>query len=103
MIRWNARSPPTVPKPVVIDRQAGRWLRDCRDTALQDRVREKIRALANMPDVAGVAGVAKIQGSRDIYRVRVGDYRIVFQWAADSPEILVANIAHRKEVYRGLA
>lgn len=52
-----------------------------------------------MPDVAGVG---KIQGTRDMYRVRVGDYRIVFQWAEACPAILVANIAHRKEVYRNL-
>ena len=88
-----------MPKPVAIDKAAGRWLKDCRDAALQDRIREKIRGLATMPDVAGVA---KIQGTRDMYRVRVGDYRIVFQWAANFPVILVANIAHRREVYRAM-
>ena len=47
-----------------------------------------------------VTGVTKLQGTRDLYRVRVGDYRIVFQWTPDFPVVLVGSIAHRKEVYR---
>jgi mRNA interferase RelE/StbE len=37
---------------------------------------------------------------RDDYRIRVGDYRIVY--AIDDAErlLLVARIAHRQEVYR---
>jgi mRNA interferase RelE/StbE len=37
---------------------------------------------------------------RDDYRVRVGDYRIVY--AVDDRErlVLIARIAHRREVYR---
>ena len=86
-----------MPKPVVIDKQAAKWLLACRDADLQDRLRAKIRELGAMLQVAGVE---KIQGSRDIYRVRVGDYRIVYQWAAEFPAVLVTAIAHRREVYR---
>jgi mRNA interferase RelE/StbE len=41
----------------------------------------------------------KLAGSND-YRVRVGDYRIVY--AVDDAEhvVIVARIAHRREVYR---
>jgi mRNA interferase RelE/StbE len=44
-------------------------------------------------------GIVKLAGSDD-YRVRVGDYRIVY--AVDDAEqvVIVARIAHRREVYR---
>jgi mRNA interferase RelE/StbE len=88
-----------VPKPVILEKKPRKWLHDCRDAELAARVLVKLRAIAAMPDVAGVA---KIQGTRDMYRVRVGDYRIVFQWAEDYPLIPVSLIAHRREVYRDL-
>jgi mRNA interferase RelE/StbE len=44
-------------------------------------------------------GSVKLAG-RDDYRIRVGDYRIVY--AVDDKErlVIVARIAHRREVYR---
>jgi mRNA interferase RelE/StbE len=55
-----------------------------------------IDALADAPRPPGVVKLA----GRDDYRVRVGDYRIVY--AVDDAErlVLVARIAHRREVYR---
>ena len=45
------------------------------------------------------AGIVKLAG-RDDYRIRVGDYRIVY--AVDDAEhvVIVARIAQRREVYR---
>jgi len=37
---------------------------------------------------------------RDDYRIRVGDYRIVYAIDDVDRVILVARIAHRREVYR---
>jgi len=63
---------------------------------LRDRIRSAIDGLATEPRPQGVVKLA----GRDDYRVRVGDYRIVF--AVDDRELLVivARIAHRREVYR---
>ena len=63
---------------------------------LRERIRVAIDALAVDPRPAGVVKLA----GRDDYRVRVGDYRIVY--AVDDTErlVLVARIAHRREVYR---
>lgn len=36
----------------------------------------------------------------DAYRVRVGDFRIVFRVDDAAREVVVARIAHRREVYR---
>ena len=47
-------------------------------------------------------GCIKIVGADDAYRIRVGDYRIVYQVVARVLFIYIVRVAHRKEVYRGL-
>ena len=45
-------------------------------------------------------GVEKLAGPDDFYRIRVGDYRIIYQIQDDVLMILVVKIGHRREVYR---
>jgi len=40
----------------------------------------------------------KLSGYRNMYRVRVGDYRLIYQ--KTSVEIYVILVGHRREVYR---
>mgnify|MGYP001581088001 CR=1 FL=1 len=42
----------------------------------------------------------KLQAETDIYRIRVGDYRIVYEIEKITQQIVVAKIKHRKDVYR---
>ena len=42
----------------------------------------------------------KLVGSERTYRLRVGDYRVVYLVSAELHEIEVQMIRHRKEVYR---
>ena len=39
-------------------------------------------------------------GSEDLYRIRVGDYRLVYQIQGDQLVILIVRIRHRREAYR---
>lgn len=57
---------------------------------------KKIRALPTDQNVSK----EKLSGYKDIYRVRVGDYRIVYREQIN--EIFIALIGHRKEIYRML-
>ena len=74
-----------------------------------------VRALAKLPKDAQKAirfrtdalsdnplppKVKKLEGEENLYRIRVGDYRIVYQLQKEIPLILVVKIGHRKEVYR---
>ncbi len=45
-------------------------------------------------------GVTKLAGEEDLYRVRAGDYRVVYTIRDQVLLVLVVRIAHRKEVYR---
>lgn len=42
----------------------------------------------------------KLKGSDTIYRVRVGDYRIVYEVVADQIIVYVIKIENRKDVYK---
>jgi mRNA interferase RelE/StbE len=61
-----------------------------------------IAALRKLASEPRSAQAKKLAGMDDLYRVRVGDYRIVYVIEDDKLVILVVRIAHRKEVYRGL-
>jgi mRNA interferase RelE/StbE len=63
------------------------------------RIRDKIDSFAeNLPDPA----ITKMKGDNPFHRVRVGDYRIIYEIHEDTLLILVLKIGHRKEVYRRL-
>lgn len=44
----------------------------------------------------------KIKGSNNIYRIRQGVYRVVYQLYKDKLIVVVIRVRHRKDVYKGL-
>ncbi len=44
----------------------------------------------------------KIVGAQRTYRIRVGNYRIVYSVESDNLVILIIRIRHRKDVYKNL-
>jgi mRNA interferase RelE/StbE len=66
---------------------------------LQRRLKTRIDSLATDP---WPREAVKLQGTKDVYRMRVGDYRIVYQVLEETETILIARIAHRRDVYRNL-
>jgi mRNA interferase RelE/StbE len=63
---------------------------------LRDRIRAAVDSLATEPRPVGVVKLA----GRDDFRIRLGDYRIVYAIDDHDRLVLVARIAHRREVYR---
>ena len=47
------------------------------------------------------AGVVKLAGVENLWRIRVGDYRIVYEIEDARAVVTVLRVAHRKDVYRG--
>jgi mRNA interferase RelE/StbE len=45
-------------------------------------------------------GCCKLTGSAERYRIRVGDYRIIYRIDDGKVVVLVLVIAHRREAYR---
>ena len=61
------------------------------------RVDTKILGLADNPRPPGSK---LLRGQERLYRVRVGDYRIIYQIEDDRLVVLVVRVRHRREVYR---
>jgi mRNA interferase RelE/StbE len=66
---------------------------------VQRRLRPAIDRLEYDPRPAGVA---QLSGTRGIplWRVRVGDYRVIYEIHDDRLVVLVIRIGHRGQVYR---
>jgi mRNA interferase RelE/StbE len=65
-------------------------------TAVQKRV---ARVLLSLEEEPFPAGCKKLK-NRDGWRVRVGDYRILYVADKAARQIVVGVIAHRRDVYR---
>lgn len=63
----------------------------------QQRVRAAIDLLADEPRPPGCAALV---GEESVYRVRVGDYRIVYEVIDARLLVHVVRVAHRREAYR---
>ncbi len=61
------------------------------------RILEVVAALAEDPHPAGSK---KLRGSEHTYRIRVGEYRVVYTVAANTLVIEIIKVGHRKGVYR---
>jgi mRNA interferase RelE/StbE len=64
---------------------------------VQRRVVRGVAALAFDPRPSGVV---KLSGEENLWRIRIGDYRIVYEIHDDRLIVLVLRVVHRKEVYR---
>ena len=81
---------------VRLARRAVRSLADLQRRDLQ-RMRAAIDLLAENP---WPPNCVALQGESGVHRVRVGDYRIVYEVFDRVLEVQVVRIGHRREVYR---
>ncbi len=47
-------------------------------------------------------GVEKLEGADTLYRIRVGEYRIIYQVEPRVHTITILYVRHRRDVYRAL-
>jgi mRNA interferase RelE/StbE len=67
--------------------------------SVQVKLAQRIAALADDPRPPGSR---KIKGYSDCYRIRCGDYRVVYATIDRDLVVLVVCAGHRKEVYERL-
>ena len=61
------------------------------------RIGERVEALAEKPRPAGCV---KLSGVANLWRIRVGDYRVIYA-IHDAVEVLtITRVGHRRDVYR---
>jgi mRNA interferase RelE/StbE len=69
--------------------------------ALAQPIRERIvKRLRTLKENPRPPGVKKLAGEENLYRIREGDYRILYTIEDKELIVLVVKIGDRKEVYR---
>ncbi|MEH1931118.1 type II toxin-antitoxin system RelE family toxin [Nostoc sp.] len=64
---------------------------------LQERIQLKIDDLATEPRPNGVK---KLKGKENAYRIRVGEYRVIYDILDDILVVNVVELGHRSKVYK---
>ncbi|PYQ31446.1 MAG: type II toxin-antitoxin system mRNA interferase toxin, RelE/StbE family [Acidobacteria bacterium] len=84
---------------LLIRKSAAKELEGVEGKKDRQRIVERIQALAENPRTSGVE---KLSSSGEKYRVRQGDYRIVYEIDDKVETVTIVKIGHRKDVYRRL-
>jgi len=67
------------------------------DGSIRGRIARRIDSLAENPFPTGIK---KIEGEDKLYRLRVGDYRVLYQVRGKVLLVLIVGMGHRRDVYR---
>ena len=81
---------------ILLERSAERDLKKL-PKRMFDRIVLGIKSLAQNPKPHGTR---KIIGSRNDWRIRVGDYRVIYEIDEEGRAIKIMRIRHRREAYR---
>lgn len=60
------------------------------------------RAISHLAEEPRPTGTRKLTGYSDLYRIRVGRYRVIYSVEDDRLLVIVLKIGHRRSIYRNL-
>jgi mRNA interferase RelE/StbE len=63
---------------------------------IYEGIRDAIRALADNPRPPGCSKLVEREG----WRIRVGDYRVIYEIDDKSKTVLILHVGHRRDIYR---
>ncbi|MDR0960258.1 MAG: type II toxin-antitoxin system RelE/ParE family toxin [Propionibacteriaceae bacterium] len=67
-------------------------------SSVRSAIIKRVQALGNDPRPRGAI---KLTGSEDEWRIRIGDYRVVYVIDDGVLTVLVVRVGHRSDIYRG--
>jgi mRNA interferase RelE/StbE len=82
---------------VIVTKDALKELASVDSRVDRKRIWEKIHKLASNPRPHGSE---KLEGSSERYRLRQGDYRVLYEIRDEVLIVAVVHVRHRKDVYR---
>ena len=59
-----------------------------------------VKMIVSLADEPRPLGCSKILSEKGVWRIRIGDYRVLYFADAKTKQIVVGVIGHRREVYR---
>lgn len=80
---------------IIITRQTQKQIADL-PTTVQKKIDKAILGLKIQPRPNGAI---RLKGDRDSYRIRVGDYRILYTIEDAALQVIIVKVSDRKDVY----
>jgi len=68
----------------------------------KDRASQILEVIEGLSDDPTPKAARKLYGTEGLYRVRVGDYRIIYKTVHEAREIVIFYVRHRSVAYREL-
>ncbi|MCX6303805.1 MAG: type II toxin-antitoxin system RelE/ParE family toxin [Bacteroidetes bacterium] len=81
-----------------ITRKFQKQVNDCNDRRIRSKVLSIIEAVGASDNLNGFPNLKKLAGHKNIYRIRMGDYRIGI--VIDNNIVIFAAFDHRNDIYR---
>jgi mRNA interferase RelE/StbE len=72
------------------------------DKIPEEDVKKILRLIEELSSNPRPPSSKKLSGKASFYRIRQGDYRIIYEMKSRAREIRIILIRHRSEAYRGL-
>lgn len=85
---------------VIVSKEALKEIESLGQRADRSRIMARIRKLADNPRPQGST---KLKGPFERYRLRQGDYRILYEIRDEILIVTIVHVGHRKDIYRGHA
>lgn len=70
------------------------------DSRVRNQIWKKIKQLAINPRPPGTEKIKGTKSNEDYYRIRSGNYRIIYTIKDNELIVSVVNIGHRQDVYK---
>lgn len=64
--------------------------------------RQIVKRIEGLKDDPRPAGIKQLKGPEKFFRLRVGDYRVIYLIEGDRLVVLIVRVGDRKDVYGGL-
>ena len=81
---------------VLLERRAERDIKKLPEEIFH-RIIPRLKALSDNPKPSGCR---KITGSKSDWRIRIGDYRVIYEINERAKTVKVMRVRHRKDAYR---
>lgn len=92
---------PTALYAIAYAEVALKYLEGLRSVKIRRQIKSRIDALVFDPFPAGSKKLENVTDHRDpVYRVRSGDYRVLYVVRSNAHQIVVLDIGDRKDIYR---
>jgi len=79
-------------------RKFQKQLDNCKDKHVRKKVVAAIEKAQTAESIKSIPHIKKLRGTKNAYRIRIGDYRIGL--LTDTNSVIFASFDHRSEIYK---